>query len=49
MKSNIVNPTQNRMDFIKYLETKSGFNLEEGTEPWETKFNIFDHQPKIKL
>lgn len=46
---NITNPTQNRLDFIKYLEAKSGFNLEEGTEPWETKFNIFDHQPKVKL
>ncbi|TRW97059.1 DUF3800 domain-containing protein [Flavobacterium gawalongense] len=44
----IKNPIPSKMDFIKYLEQKSGFNLEEGTEPWETKFNIFDHQPKIK-
>ena len=33
---------------IDYLETKSGYHLNEGTEPWETKFNIFDHQPKRK-
>ena len=46
---NIENPTQQKMDFINYLEFNSGFNLDEGTEPWETKFNIFDYQPKIKL
>jgi hypothetical protein len=31
---------------IEYLEKKSGYMLNEGTEPWETKFNIFDHQPR---
>lgn len=31
---------------ISYLESKSGYLLDEGTEPWETKFNIFDFQPK---
>lgn len=35
-------------EFISYLEQKSGFVLHEGTAPWETKFNIFDHQPKIE-
>lgn len=35
-----------KIEFIKYLEKKSGFTLDEGTAPWETKFNIFDHQPK---
>ena len=34
---------------IDYLEYKSGYYLNEGTEPWETKFNIFDHQPKKRL
>lgn len=33
---------------IEYLEEKSGYVLDESTEPWETKFNIFDHQPKKK-
>lgn len=35
--------------FIDYLESKAGYSLDEGTEPWEKKFNIFDHQPKRKL
>lgn len=35
-----------RLEYINYLEEKSGFTLDEGTAPWETKFNIFDHQPK---
>lgn len=35
-----------KQEFIAYLEDKSGFTLDEGTMPWETKFNIFDHQPK---
>lgn len=33
-------------EFVSYLESKSGFVLHEGTPPWETKFNILDHQPK---
>ncbi len=35
-------------EVIAYLEEKSGYLLDEGTEPWEEKFNIFDHQPKSK-
>ena len=31
---------------VSYLEERSGYTLDESTEPWETKFNIFDHQPK---
>jgi hypothetical protein len=38
-----------KVELIKYLEEKSGFTLNEGTEPWEIKFNIFDHQPKRKI
>ena len=38
------NPT--KVAIVKYLEEKSGYVLDEGTEPWEEKFNIFDHQPK---
>ncbi len=33
---------------IEYLEYKSGYHLDEGTEQWEEKFNIFDHQPRKK-
>ena len=35
-----------KLEFIKYLEDKSGFSLDETVPPWETKFNIFNHQPK---
>lgn len=38
-----------KLEFIEYLERKSGFSLDEGTAPWETKFNIFDHQPKSRM
>lgn len=40
---------EGRQEFISYLESKSRFTLEEGTALWETKFNIFDHQPKNPL
>lgn len=39
-------PNAAKIEFINYLENRSGFSLHEGTEPWESKFNIFDHQPK---
>jgi hypothetical protein len=38
---------ESKFEFIQYLEEKSGFLLDEGTPPWEMKFNIFDHQPKL--
>lgn len=38
-----------KKEIVAYLEQKSGYYLDEGTEPWESKFNIFDHQPKAKL
>jgi len=43
------NANKAKVEIIKYLEEKSGYFLDEGTEPWESKFNIFDHQPKAKL
>ncbi len=39
---------QAKLDFIDYLEKKSGFCLDEGTTPWETKFKISDHQAPIR-
>lgn len=38
--------SQVKLEIISYLEGKSGYQLNEGTEPWETKFNIFDFQPR---
>jgi hypothetical protein len=35
-----------KLEIIEYLESKSGYELNKGTEPWETKFNIFDFQPR---
>lgn len=38
-----------KREFIEYLEEKSGFSLDDGTPPWEQKFNIFDFQPQKPL
>lgn len=35
-----------KIKLIEYLEHKSGYVLNEGTEPSEGKFNIFNHQPR---
>lgn len=40
------NSSNVKREVIEYLESKSGYNISEGTEPWESKFNIFDFQPK---
>ena len=40
------NANKAKVQLLEYIEAKSGYSLDEGTEPWETKFNIFDHQPK---
>jgi len=39
-----VNSSKVKNEIIEYLETKSGYFIDEGTEPWEDKFNIFDFQ-----
>lgn len=41
-----VQKNEHKMEFIEYLEKKAGFNLHAGISPWETKFNIFNHQPR---
>jgi hypothetical protein len=41
-----LNANPAKVELINYIEYKSGYLLNEGTEPWESKFNIFDHQPK---
>lgn len=43
------NANKAKVELVQYIETKSGYSLDEGTEPWENKFNIFDHQPKQSL
>ena len=35
-----------KKELVNYIEMKSGYVLDEGTEPGEVKFNIFDHQPR---
>ena len=37
-----------KIALMKYIEEKSGYTLNEGTEPGEQKFNIFNHQPRKK-
>lgn len=42
-------PQNNAKDeFLQYFEQKSGYSLHESTELWESKFNIFDFQPRVK-
>lgn len=40
------NASPAKLELLDYIEKKTGYLLDEGTEPWEPKFNIFDHQPK---
>lgn len=40
------NASEAKIKLIEYLEQKSGYVLNEGTEPSESKFNIFNHQPR---
>ncbi|MBN1363983.1 MAG: DUF3800 domain-containing protein [Syntrophaceae bacterium] len=47
-KTRVLHESSIKNKIIEYLEEKSGYVLDESTEPWETKFNIFDHQPKKK-
>lgn len=37
-----------KLKVVKYLEENSGYVLDDGTEPWETKFFIDDFQVKPK-
>lgn len=38
------NASQVKTEIMNYLEKKSGYSIDDGTEPWEEKFNIFDFQ-----
>lgn len=40
------NASNAKVEFIQYLEQTSGYQIDEGSEPWELKFNIFDFQPR---
>jgi hypothetical protein len=46
MKGEIQNPSPVKLKIIKRIEQLSGYSLDESSEPWDTKFNVFDHQPK---
>jgi hypothetical protein len=35
-----------KIEILRYLEERSGYDLDKGTVPFEQKFNIFDHQPR---
>jgi hypothetical protein len=38
-----------KLKVIEIIEKLSGYTLNESSEPWEGKFNIFDHQPKKRI
>jgi len=38
------NASKVKCEILNYLEEKSGYSLDNGTEPWELKFNIFNFQ-----
>lgn len=38
------NASEIKCKIVEYLEKKSGYSLDDGTIPWESKFNIFDFQ-----
>ncbi|HBF88609.1 MAG TPA: DUF3800 domain-containing protein [Bacteroidales bacterium] len=38
------NASKIKCEVINYLEKKTGYSLDDGTIPWESKFNIFDFQ-----
>ena len=46
LHENEMSDNSRKQEFISYLENKSGFFLDDGTPPWEHKFNIFDFQPQ---
>jgi hypothetical protein len=46
LKDEIKQPSETKLKIIEKIEELSGYKLEESSEPWDTKFNIFDHQPK---
>lgn len=35
-----------KMNIVQYIESLSGYRLDEGTEPGDMKFSIYDFQPK---
>lgn len=41
---NVKGASSAKKELLSYIESCSGYCLDEGTEPWETKFNIFDLQ-----
>ncbi|MBE7646809.1 DUF3800 domain-containing protein [Tenacibaculum finnmarkense] len=43
------NASEVKCEIVSYLEKKSGYSLDDGTVPWETKFNIFDFQIPVSL
>lgn len=46
---NIEEGSSAKKELVRYIEEKSGYSIDEGTEPWETKFNIFDHQSRKSI
>lgn len=44
-----LNTSNAKIQIAKQIEDLSGYNLDEGTEPGDSKFSIYDFQPKRKI
>lgn len=42
------NASKVKTEIVNYLENKSGYTIDDGTTPFEEKFNIFDFQIKTQ-
>jgi len=49
VKGEILNPSPIKLKIIDRIEALSGYSLDESSEPWDIKFNVFDHQPKKQV
>jgi len=43
------NASKVKCELIEYIEQKTGYQIDDGTEPWVKKFNIFDFQISTAL
>ena len=45
-KARKLNGSKAKLQVVNFIETLSGYDIDEGTEPGDIKFSIYDFQPK---